>query len=599
MKLKASRKILLEGVDRTDWIIWGLFVIVCFVSYQYGDILHTGGSSIAYLNGHFADFYEYNKDLMGGNNYMPTTYVLFAIWNIPVRLLGLITEPSMSVGAVVRMWYKFGTFLLFLGTGYVIYKICIEKLVPQNKAVLAAFLFVSNPIAIYSELIFGQYDILTTFFICLGFYYYVKEEQKKFVLSFAVAITCKYFAILIFIPLLLLKEKNVWKMIRDIAGGFSLFVIETLLYLTSDAFVSGVFGFGAVDYIFNVSLDTGFAKISIVVLLWGLLCAFCYFKQCSGYDWLSWGIYVSCMVMFLSFGLSMWHPQWLLMAMPFLTLGMFFNKDMDIYLLLDLLLMVLFTLYVVNTWTRACDQNLFNLGIFARYTIGIEQNITMSDLLVLKDTNLIFSLWAAVLLSYVVYLHPKKMFRPENAGSNFRKSILRLRYIGGCCIFILPSVLSVALNTILPNVVYASSQEITEIVGAMQEGDVYEQVFTVQKDSITGIAINIGTYQKENHSILKCELIHKNTDSICNTLEIDTSELVDNQYVRFEFEDAVKVIAGETYAVRISGKRIFSEDTFTFYRMGEKPESTVESGNYAMINGIKQNYDLAIMIYGK
>ncbi len=159
--------------------------------------------------------------------------------------------------------------------------------------------------------------------------------------------------------------------------------------------------------------------------------------------------------------------------------------------------------------------------------------------------------------------------------------------------------LSVALNTILPNVVYASSQEITEIVGAMQEGDVYEQVFTVQKDSITGIAINIGTYQKENHSILKCELIHKNTDSICNTLEIDTSELVDNQYVRFEFEDAVKVIAGETYAVRISGKRIFAEDTFTFYRMGEKPESTVESGNYAMINGIKQNYDLAIMIYGK
>ena len=59
MKLKASRKILLEGVDRTDWIIWGLFVIVCFVSYQHGDILHTGGSSIAYLNGHFADFYEW------------------------------------------------------------------------------------------------------------------------------------------------------------------------------------------------------------------------------------------------------------------------------------------------------------------------------------------------------------------------------------------------------------------------------------------------------------------------------------------------------------------------------------------------------------
>lgn len=378
-----------------------------------------------------------------------------------------------------------------------------------------------------------------------------------------------------------------------------MFMIETLLYLTSDSFIAGVFGFGAVDYIFNASLDTGFAKISIVVLLWGLLCAFCYFKQCSGDDRFSWGIYVACIVMFLSFGLSMWHPQWLLMAIPFLTLGMFFNQDMDIYLLLDLLLMALFTLYVVNTWTRGCDQNLFNLGIFARYTIGIDQNITMSDLLVLKDTDLIFSLWAAVLLSYVVYLHPKKMCLPKHVGGSFHKSILRLRYIGGCCIFILPSVLSVALNMILPNVVYASGQDVTEIIGAMQKDDVYEQVFTMQRESVTGIAINMGTYQKENGSILKCELIHKNTNTVCNTLEIDTSDLVDNQYTRFEFEDPTKVIAGETYAVRISGRQMRLDDTFALYRMGEKPENNIESESYAIINGIRQNYDLAIMVYGK
>lgn len=598
-KVKNRARLLLEGVDRLDWVVWGMLVIFCFISYQHPDILHTGGSSIAYLNGHIADFYEYNKIALGGNAYMPTTYILFAIWNIPIRILGFITEPTMFVGAFVRMWYKLGTLLLFLGTGFLIYRICVEKLLPQSKAVLAAFLFLSNPIAVYSELIFGQYDILTTFFICLGFYYYAKENRIGFVFSFAVAITCKYFALLVFVPLLLLKEKNIWRILRGIVGVFSLFIIETLVYVTSDAFLEGVFGFEAVGYIFSVVLDTGFAKISMVVVLWGLLCGYCYFKELQEEEFFSWSIFVVCIVMFLSFGLSMWHPQWLLMAVPFLTLGLFFHKDTDIYLLLDLLLMIVFTLFVVNTWKRVCDQNLFYQGIFARYLSDVGQNVTMSDLLVIKDMDLVFSLWAAVLLSYVVFLHPKRLCVSQEVCRKFNKGLLRLRYIGGCCFFIIPSIVAMSLNLILPDVIYASSQEITGIVGVMQEGDVYEQVFTLEDTSVTGIAIDIGTYQKENHSLLKCEFVDKQTAEVLSELEIDTSKLVDNQYVRFEFPDTVMVVQGEQYLIRISGINILPEDTFALYRMGEKPKSSTEAESYAMINGIRQNYDLAIMVYGK
>ncbi len=598
-KIKDRARLLLEGVDRLDWVVWGMLCVFCFINYQHWDILHTGGSSIAYLNGHFLDFYDYNKLLMGGNNYLPTTYILFAVWNIPIRMLGFIIEPTTAVGAFVRMWYKLGTFLLFIATAYLIYKICLEKKVSPKKSVLAMFLFLSNPIAVYSELIFGQYDILTTFFMCLGFYYYVKEDRKKFVILFAIAVTCKYFAFLLFMPLLLLKEKNVWRILRETAGVFSLFIIETLVYVTSDAFLEGIFGFGAVGYIYNVGFDTGFAQISIVVVLWGFLCAYCYFKELQEEECFPWSIYVSCIVMFLSFGLSMWHPQWLLMAVPFLTLGLFFHKDTDIYLLLDLLLMIVFTLFVVNIWKRACDQNLFYQGIFVRYFSDVGQNVTMSDLLVIKDTNLIFSLWTAVLLSYVVFLHPKRLCVSQEVCRKFNKGLLRLRYIGGCCFFIIPSIVAMSLNLILPDVIYASSQEISGIVGVMQEGDVYEQVFTIENTSITGIAIDIGTYQKENHSLLKCELIDRQTAEVLNELEIDTSKLVDNQYVRFEFPDTVMVVEGEQYLIRISGINILPDDTFALYRMEEKLQSSAEEESYAIINGIRQNYDLAIMVYGK
>ena len=42
---------------------------------------HTVASSFTYLNGHIFDFYKYNTTLeyIKLNNYMPSSYILFAI----------------------------------------------------------------------------------------------------------------------------------------------------------------------------------------------------------------------------------------------------------------------------------------------------------------------------------------------------------------------------------------------------------------------------------------------------------------------------------------------------------------------------------------
>ncbi len=65
-------------------------------------------------------------------------------------------------------------------------------------------------------------------------------------------------------------------------------------------------------------------------------------------------------------------------------------------------------------------------------------------------------------------------------------------------------------------------------------------------------------------------LCFQRTDGkVLNELEIDTSKLVDNQYVRFDFPDSIMVGQGEQYSIRISGINILPEDTFALYRMGE------------------------------
>lgn len=66
-------------------------------------MIQTAGSALVYLFGHVRDFYDqndklfwgiyfYGTDVYIGNHYMPSTYILFALWGIPLRLLGIVTD---------------------------------------------------------------------------------------------------------------------------------------------------------------------------------------------------------------------------------------------------------------------------------------------------------------------------------------------------------------------------------------------------------------------------------------------------------------------------------------------------------------------------
>lgn len=429
---------------------WGI-LFICFLFYQHSDIWHTGGSSINMLNGHIFDFYDYNATTeFEGNSYLPTTYILFAIWNIPIRLLGIVTEGSMSPEFVVRMWYKLGTTLVFIATGVIIYKIVLDQGFSKRDSILATFLFWSSPIAVFSQFIFGQYDILTTFFMVLGIYYYFKDREWPFIACFSVAITCKYFAFLVFLPLLMYREKDVLKLILKAAATLTLFVAEVLLYIGSPAFRRGVFGFFAVGYIFRAVIDLGNVQVSIVMISWVLLCAYAYFaEEKRGLEGFKNIISLLCIDMFICFGLSFWHPQWLIMAMPFFAIATFLHKNSGIYMLLDTLLMLVFSGVVAVFELWQVDQVLFAggvLGMFPDVVNLLGSNIEMDSLFIIKDSNLWFSMFTSVLLVMAVFSRPNYMISSAESEAGKYPVELSIRTIVGNLIFVIPSFVCLFLN---------------------------------------------------------------------------------------------------------------------------------------------------------
>ena len=446
--MKDKIKKFLDNITLAYWIILGVIIAGCFVFYQHSDILHTGGSSINYLNGHILDFYDYNATTpLEGNAYLPTTYILFAIWNIPMRVLGFVTEGTMEVRFIVRMWYKLGTTLLYAATGIVMYKIVRCLGYDRKDSLLCSFIFYSSPIAVFSQFIFGQYDIITTFFMLLGFYYYIKKEDVKFIASFAVAMTCKYFALLVFIPLLLYREKDVIKIIVKALGMLSLFILEVLVYAKSPAFKTGVFGFNPTNFIFQASIDLVEAKVSIVIVAWVLLCAYSYFVcHENGKNDFENQIFLICSVMFITFGFSFWHPQWVLLSTPFIALAIFKNKHANIYYLLDTLLMLVYTGFTVCYYICNVDQTLFCGGILKKYSPLIGVNMQMNRLFVNTDYNLWFSMFVSVLLVMVVFSHPRFQVENKKTVASEGKVELAIRLIIGNLIFIVPSVVCLAIN---------------------------------------------------------------------------------------------------------------------------------------------------------
>src|SRR5476651_2579914 len=81
--------ILADKTKLISCVLYTLLLGFCFLIFQQGDLFHTSTSSYAYLEGHFIDFYDYNKKVVGGNDYYALIYIIFAIWNIPLKIFGL------------------------------------------------------------------------------------------------------------------------------------------------------------------------------------------------------------------------------------------------------------------------------------------------------------------------------------------------------------------------------------------------------------------------------------------------------------------------------------------------------------------------------
>ena len=600
----GGKSVMKSGLRIWDYLIFAAAAVFCFLVFQQRDLMHTAGCSYGYLNGHFMDFYDYCSANGIHPSYMPTSYLLFALWNIPMRLAGVVKVPTEDIPLLAVMWAKLLPCLVYLGSAPVIFHICMECGMQDKKSRLCTYACLTMPVAFYAQFIFGQYDIFMTFCTLCGLWAYLKKKDIWFVVWFAIAVTFKYSALLLFIPLLLLRCKDIFR----IAGAMVLLVIpfalEYLLYRGSPAFAGYVFGLGGgmgdnpSGYILNASYFTGFAlsalkyNVSLAVLAFGCICGLAYFTTPAREKLAGWVFYLSGLVFFVLFGLSKWHPQWLLFAVPYWVIGAFLHRDTKIFLVIDLVFMVIYTIFNVEMIPNNVDQAMLNngvLGSLVGHNIGSE--LMMRDLIGKVSPELCLSLLTAIMLAYGLFRHPKYLLEHPEAEVSCN-GWLRTRFIAGTAFFVLPALACLAAYLRSPDPGYSIGQ--TDQVSLLQElGDNVVQTFRSRGTTLDKLQFAVSVSGQVNNGYVKLTLMDED-DKILYEEDWQTSGWVERDIITADL-GGIGVEEGAYYKAMLEATQASDDYRIGIYRSaGAVTDDPKETGEW---NGRAQKGQYEIIVY--
>ena len=330
-----------------------MFVIL-LVSHAYNDIIITTrhGINFWYIlkSGELFDFYNVNRVASGNDIYADVqgcaynilVYIVFAVWNLPLLFLEIFANVDVMNSILCLVYSKMLVVACLVITALVLRKILSVLEIPKENHSLILYLYVTSSLMVTVTFITAQYDMLSLIFQLLGFLAFLKRKDKEFILSFGIAFCFKYFAAVIFLPLMLLRHKRISTWMQHLAMLLVPVILTKLPFFVYTLFFSEKIDSGelgdtmAASFLKNM-LDSATltTSVNIFVMVYIVLLAWSYLQDNESEYYGYYGAWV-CMVAYaMFFGLMEAYPYWSVLLAPFVTLVISMAPN---YLYLNLLL---------------------------------------------------------------------------------------------------------------------------------------------------------------------------------------------------------------------------------------------------------------------
>lgn len=437
-----------------DYIIPGIVFVIAFVCFdQAYDMKLTMLQSSDLLDCIFAgkpfDFYRYTWSIastagylgrfapISGAIYNIVIYITMAIWALPVYVLNQLFHFAQYAN-ILNIWGRIMVIGLSVLCTFLLSKLSVKAFHDPVESRWSGYLFLTSPILMFCVVIYNQYDIFSVTATLLALLFFFDKKYYKFSMLIALAVCYKLFPVFIFIPLILLVEKRLFKLVQHFIIGLSLYGITTLLWSTFDAGYhitqsEMMPDFGFYQWVFKAEIPGGISNISIFVFCILVISAIAYWMKPKESDLSAFSAFLAGAAYISFFVFVNWHPQWMIVMLPFLIMMLFRMRNRKLALILEIAASIGFIL--INC-IQYLDESIFNetllVDLFHFTYFGNISNFVMNCFyktgltVVLPMTIFSASLFVLLFLSYKEYKQNKE------AGIKVEKDISEYRALLYC-----------------------------------------------------------------------------------------------------------------------------------------------------------------------
>jgi len=177
----------------------------------------------ALFSGRFFEFYRINEEMHQSGqlydtaNYSILVQLMMGIWQLPLYLIEKLTGGNVLDHFAARVWGKSMLLPVFAWSGVLVKRLAGLLGFSDEQKETAVFLYLTNALTTLSAFLAGQIDLLGLCFTMLAMCFLLEKKKIPFLIAFAVAAQFKSFAYLVFLPVLLLREKNLFKLAGTMA----------------------------------------------------------------------------------------------------------------------------------------------------------------------------------------------------------------------------------------------------------------------------------------------------------------------------------------------------------------------------------------------
>ena len=334
------------------WILFFITFIPIFLVFTYDDflsIIHFEINAVgAVVKSNFFHMYDYINMMadhykasgipgVAHAEYNALFYVILGVWGIPLYLWEVLTGQLVTNSVGALMYGKSIYIVALIIDAWIIYKILILLDVEQKKRVLICFSFCTS-IFVYSAIgVIGQADIIAMVFSISGIYMLLKNKYWQFIVFFMIAITCKVFAVFIFIPLIMISNKKIHSIIVQVALGLLPSVAVSLLFAGEGAKEMSHFTVNMLFLVLDRHLPLLDGDVSATIVLLGIFYFYCFLinpqneterkKYIILYPFITYGL------LFASFKA---YPYWLIRLVPWMLIAIFvYSNNSRLSLLME------------------------------------------------------------------------------------------------------------------------------------------------------------------------------------------------------------------------------------------------------------------------